>query len=110
MIAITYPATHTPPSWSPERRCLDHHHDADQGREEHRDRGRDDDRALRRRRPPCPSRALSGVVVPRHEREPADADVRHTEDDQPETDPEHTRAETLCPGEPQRVLVDECDH
>src|SRR5688572_15951880 len=109
MIAITYPATHTPPSWSPERRRLDHHHDADRDREEHRSRGRDDDGALRRGGPAGPRRALPRVVVPRNEREPADGDVRRTQNDQPETHPEHARAQPLSPHEPQSVLVDERD-
>src|SRR5213083_2483756 len=79
----------TPLSWSPERRRLD------------------DDRALARWWPAAARRALSGVVVPRHEREPADADVRDGQDGDPETDPKDPRAQSLRPREPRGVLIDE---
>src|SRR5712664_3997088 len=108
-IAITYPATRAPPSWLPERRRLDHHRDADSDREEHRDGGRDDDRALARRRTAAALRSLSGVVVPRHEREPADADVRRPQDGEPHADPEDPRAQSLRRCEPRAVLIDERD-
>src|SRR5206468_7818251 len=108
-IATTYPAMRTPLSWSPERRRLDHHRDADRDREEHRDGRRDDDRALAPRWPAAARRSPSGVVVPRHEREPADADVRGRQDGNPQADPEDPRAEPFRPREPRGMLIDECD-
>src|SRR5688500_7484957 len=110
MIAITYPAMHAPPLRSPESRRLDHHHDADRYREEHRDRCRDDHRALARWWVTAAHRPLTLVLAPRRERQPADPNVRQRADGQPEAAPEQSRPKSLSPDEPQRVLIDERDH